>query len=297
MDDSIFAVCDTVAGDSGFQFLQYMRDVYLGRQVSDLTAEEADEIGHKARELGLVVPKGGGRSDMMGLALSASGYLVGNISKEYCNWVDNGRVMPPPRPSEEWIAGRDVLDLGCSIGRWLWEFKPYARSVRGLEIRKEYIEIGKVLAQREKMTPPQVFHGCMEELDHLFPPESTDFIFCRLVINHVSIRKAIRNMIALLRRGGVLWLVVESFGCGWGKLCKNGGIKGRVFGGFGVVNSLVCELTGRQLNFRYRGRHQSAHRVAYPSRRWWKSTFEAMGIEGHIIEASDETFCIWGRKE
>jgi SAM-dependent methyltransferase len=155
-----------------------MRDIYVGNRISDLTDEETNHIADKALNLGLVVPNNSNNSNQPGFSLTAPGYLVGNIAKEYCNWLDNDRAMPPPRPSNELIADKDILDLGCSIGRWLWEFQPHAKSVTGLELRREYIEIGKALAEREKITPPPILHGCIEELDHIFSSESADFIFC-----------------------------------------------------------------------------------------------------------------------
>lgn len=293
MHHSIHAVCDIVTQDSGLNFLKAIRDMYLERKVSDLTDEESEHFNQQALKLGLAISN---TSHPTGFSLSAPGYLVGNIAKEYCNWIDSDRIMPPPRPPQELIAGKDVLDLGCSIGRWLWEFQPHAKSVTGLELRREYIEIGKALAKREKITPPIIVHGCIEDLDHIFSAESTDFIFCRLAINHVPIRKALQNMVALLKNNGILWLGVESFQCGLGKVRENPSLKGRAFNSFGIINSLICELLNRQLNFRYRGRHQSSHRVAYPSRRWWLSTFASLGLKGNIINSPDNTFCIWGKK-
>jgi 2-polyprenyl-3-methyl-5-hydroxy-6-metoxy-1,4-benzoquinol methylase len=297
MDDSIFAVCDIIKGDTGFKFLEYMRDVYLGKRVSNLTADESGEIRDQAIKLGLLRPKHVDQFELTDFSFSEPGFLVGNIAKEYCNWVDNDRVMPPPRPAQEWIAGKDVLDLGCSIGRWLWEFSPHARSVTGLELRQEYIEIGKVLAEREKVAVPPILQGCVEMIDQYFSPESVDFIFCRLVINYVAIRKTLQKMIALLRKDGMLWIEAETFHSGWGKLCKSRGFKARTYGGFGVVNSLICEVTGRQLNFRYHGRHQSSHKAAYPTQRWWLSTLAKFGVEGHLAGYTDGTFCIRGKKE
>jgi SAM-dependent methyltransferase len=204
--------------------------------------------------------------------------------------------MPPPRPPLEFLDQKDVLDLGCSIGRWLWEYQPKAKTVAGLEIRREYIELGHALARRENFPLPPMVHGCIEKVDEYFEPESKDFILCRLAINHVSIRKTLQKIEKVLRPGGRLWLEVESFRCGWEKLRVARGAKAKVFAGFGIANSGLCEVTGSQMNFPYQGRHQSAHKAAYPSRRWWSSTFRKLGLESHFIESAGESFCIWGRK-
>jgi 2-polyprenyl-3-methyl-5-hydroxy-6-metoxy-1,4-benzoquinol methylase len=294
MENSISAVCELIAGDAGLKFLHYMRDVYLSQPVSTLTEDESREMANEGQKLGLLIPRKHGRNDF---SFTAPGFLVGNIAKEYCNWLDNGKTMPQPRPSEEWIKDKDVLDLGCSIGRWLWEFQPLARSVGGLELREEYIQIGQALAKLEKKTPPKMIHGGIEDIDHFFQPESADFIFCRLVLNHVAIQETLPKMVALLRKDGMLWIEVESFRFGWRKLCTHRGLKGRVFGCFGVFNSLFCELTGSQMNFRYSGRHQSDHRAAYPSRQWWLTNFAKAGIAGNIVEATECTFCVWGKKK
>jgi SAM-dependent methyltransferase len=247
--------------------------------------------------LGLAAPKHAGKTGLADFSLSEAGFLVGNIAKEYCNWIDNHRVMPSPRPSPEWIAGKDVLDLGCSIGRWLWEFSPTSRSVQGVELRQEYINIGSVLAKRENITAPPIRQGSIENIDQFFPPESFDFIFCRLVINYVTIRKTLRKMMALLRPNGVLWIEAETFRSGWNKMTKSHGLKARTYGGFGVINSLLCEITGRQLNFRYHGRHQSSHKAAYPTEHWWLSTFSRLGLTGHIAGHTDGTVCLWAKNE
>jgi hypothetical protein len=103
--------------------------------------------------------------------------------------------------------------------------------------------------------------------------------------------------VKVLRPEGVLWLEVESFRYGWEKLREARGVKAKVFAGFGIANSALCEVTGMQLNFPYRGRHQSAHRAAYPSRRWWDSTFRDLGLESHFDGSTSGSFCIWGKKK
>jgi 2-polyprenyl-3-methyl-5-hydroxy-6-metoxy-1,4-benzoquinol methylase len=297
MVDSIAAVCNIIESESGIPFLKFMRDIYLKQNKSHLSADEWKEFAMQAKKLGLIHSKEPERFDITDYSLSESGFLVGNIAKEYCNWIDNQRVMPLPRPSPKWIAEKDVLDVGCSIGRWLWEFSPIAKSVQGLELREEYIEIGRILAQRENTVAPPIRQGSIENIDQYYPPKSFDFIFCRLVINYVAIRQTLKKMIDILKPNGILWIEAETFSSGWYKMTRSSGIKAKTYGCFGVANSIICELTGRQLNFRYRGRHQSSHKAAYPSERWWRSVFACLGMMANIAGYTEGTFCIWGRKE
>lgn len=290
METWVSSVCDVIRGPRGTDFLEVMRRIYAADGLAAIPAAATRALADQGVGLGVLVPRG------EGFVLSGPGYLLGNVAKEYCNWLDHGRRMPPPRPPEEFIRNKDVLDLGCSIGRWLWEFQATARSVTGIELRPEYIELGRALAQRENIPPPQILTGSIERVDEHVPPQSMDFVFCRLAINHVAIRKVLDNVVEVLRPGGVVWLEAESFKCGWQKLRQARGVRGIAYTAFGIANSLVCTATGRQITVSCRGRHQTAHKVAYPSRGWWFATFRRCGLTPTVLDANNGPFCIWGRK-
>ncbi len=291
MDNYVSAVCEIISGPEGDKFLGLIREAYAHRPLNELISNHSREMLDQAVNLGLLVPKNNH------VDLTASGFLVGNVAKEYCNWIDYNRHMPPPRPPTDFFAGKDVLDLGCSIGRWLWEFQAVAKSVFGIEFRNEYIELGRALARRENIPAPPMLHGSIDNLEQLVPPKSADFIFCRLVMNHVPIKKNLRKMTDTLRTNGILWLEIESLRFVWNRLFNESKtLKEGVFSAFGIFNSYVCMATGRQLNFPFHGRHQSAHWAAYPSMAWWRQTLANVGLTDIHSGTDTGPQYIWGRK-
>jgi SAM-dependent methyltransferase len=271
--------------------LRLLARLYSGDE-SEARLEGERAALDEAVSLGLV------RSEAGRAALNADGFLAANVAKEYLHWVDGGRQMPPPRPALDFIAGMDVLDLGCSFGRWLWEFQKQARSVRGLERQDEYIALGRALALREGIAAPEIQRGCGEDLDLYFGPGSVDFLFCRLVLNHLPIRSTLRKIAQVLRPGGVAWLQVESARFALGQLAfGERRLRTRVRFAFGLLNSLVCATTGRQLTLRTAGRMEGAHRPAYPPLAWWKAAVASTGLRDvHVVQGSGESLVIWARK-
>ena len=270
-------VCAAVAGPDGACLLRFLRDIYHQRPAPAYEAYSEATVAQTLR-LGLI------DQPRPPFALTSAGYLVGNVAKEYHNWIDSGRRMPPPRPPDELIAGRDVLDLGCSFGRWIWEFSRQARSVVGLEFQPEYVQLGRALAACEGLPPPDIRVGSAEDLDRYFPQACFDFVFCRLMLNHVAIRSTLGRIAGVLRSGGTLWVQVESLGSAVQKLLHGERRwRSRAFAGFALINSLVCMATNHQLNLRVQGRMHSAHRPAYPSTRWWQKAAAAEGLDAFKV--------------
>jgi hypothetical protein len=82
--NELSAIGEVIAGEWGINFLYHMRNVYLGYSAVELGTDEDSGIMEEGTRLGLFVPGGNGE----GRSLSGLGYLVGNIAKEYCNWLD-----------------------------------------------------------------------------------------------------------------------------------------------------------------------------------------------------------------
>jgi SAM-dependent methyltransferase len=269
-------VCRVIATTDGDPLLRFMRDVYTAggsRPKDQLPAMRL------AAELALVEA-----SDDR-VRLTDLGYLVGNVAKEYCNWIDHGRRMPPPRPNDAMVAGKDVLDLGCSFGRWLWEFQPLARSVVGVESQQAYIDLGGALARREGIPAPRLICGSAEELHRLVPELSCDFVFSRLVFNHVRIRPTLGHVVRTLRPGGTVWFQVERIKTPIDALLSGERrLRTRAFAAFGVANTLLCMATGRQAAVRMPGRMHSVHSPAYPTLGWWRRTLAAAGLRDFRVE-------------
>ena len=293
MDQNLQNVCQAILQPEGDDLLRLMRAVYLHQaEKIPLILSPQKQLLDKARELGLLVAK------VHQVDMTPMGYMIGSIAKEYCNWVDNQRRMPAPRPPESFIADKDVLDLGCSFGRWIWEFQPSARSVLGIELQPEYVELGKVLARKENKSVPNIIQDSAENLHAHVSPQSLDFIFARLVFNHIAIRSTLNQISEALRPGGIAWLQVETFSQTLKLfLRREKRLRSKVFQFFAVLNSLLCMVCGLQLSLRTKGRMHSVHKPAFPSLRWWKKTCASAGLtDFHLEYHEGGTAAFWVRK-
>lgn len=265
-------VCDVIGARSGEPLLRLMASACQFGMGMRSHVGAADKVAAEAVALGLMEQQNGR------LALTNAGSLVGNVAKEYCNWLAYGRRMPPPRPPEEFIAKKDVLDLGCGFGRWLWEFQTTAKSVLGIELQSRYIALGAALAKRENIPVPEIRHGTAEELDRLVAANSLDFIFCRLMFNHVAIVPTLRKVVSALRSCGVVWIQVTTFSHATRNVLHRRGLRGKAFDAFGLLNTFVCMATGVQIRLRNRGKFEDSHQPAYPTVGWWKKALKAAGL-------------------
>jgi SAM-dependent methyltransferase len=270
-------------------FLRLMRSLRLGE--ASLWQEAPRALQHQVFDLELATPAGGGPS------LTSWGDLVGSVASEYCHWVDHGRVTSPPRPDPEMIAGKDVLDLGCGFGRWLWEFQRLARTAIGIEPQGEYIALGEALARREGHRPPTIHCASAGDLRRLVPPASLDLISCRLVFNCVPIEETLLAAVTRLRPQGVLWIQVESFGQCCASLLKQRHLRSQALGAFAIVNSTLLVAANVQLALRSRGRMHSVHHWAYPTLGWWKRALGRAGLgDLHVDGRSGGVLSFWGRR-
>jgi SAM-dependent methyltransferase len=282
MAATLTEIREAILPPTGDVLLRFLRDAYYGQQGEHSTDAYPAEIALKARALGLI-----GQGEKRH-TLTNQGYIVGNVAKEYCNWVDHGRIMPTPKPPQSMIEGKDVLDLGCSFGRWLWEFQRTAKSVVGLELQPEYVELGSALAECEGIEPPVIYNSGVERLDDFIASDSIDFVFSRLVFNHVNIHITLPKVAKVMRKGGIIWIQVETFRGAFHRIFEGElRFRSRVLGAFALGNSMGCMLTGRQMALPVRGRMHVSHRVAYPTLRWWKQSLKKLGIEEFKLEDDD----------
>jgi SAM-dependent methyltransferase len=289
-------VCRAITAPRGEDLLRLMYALYRGPSTAEdeVLVRDSGLVG-LALGLGLIEePVASGR-------LTAAGYLVGNVAKEYCYWVDAGRRLPSPCPPESFYAGKTVLDLGCSFGRWLWGFQKVAGSVLGIELQQEYIELGKALAHREGIPVPRVCQGSAEELDRCVPHGSVDFVFTRLVLSYAHIMPSLRGIFNILRPGGIVWIQVEPLLHVFRDVFsveRNHTVRSLGWNMFRLLNSLLCTATGHQAQISVRGRMHSVHKPAYPPLRWWQSTLPAMGWGPvHVIQKSSGTLVFWAQKQ
>jgi SAM-dependent methyltransferase len=293
MHSTIQRVCELITGPQADSFLRLIQAIFLRREEKQNVTLPPDETAiRQAIDLGLVLPNGNNPQ------FTDQGFVVASVVKEYCRWLDFNRRMPPPRPPEAFYAGKDVLDLGCSFGRWIWEFQPVAKSVVGLEVQPEFLELGKALAQREGISAPKIILASAEDLRSHCPPNSFDFVFSRLVLNHVRIYSTLTQVAEVLRPDGILWLQIETFPRIMQRLFqREGRLRSKMFEGFAILNTLVCMATGRQISLHTRGRMFSTHKPAYPSLRWWRRTCSALGLRDfHLEHDAQGTAAFWVRK-
>lgn len=292
MHGNLANVCDVIGTPRGGQLLELMASVYKGIHDEESLAKETScNVLDLGINLGLLKSYKEGQ-----VILTSEGYLIANIAKEYANWVNNGRQMPPPYPPDEFIKDRDVLDLGCSFGRWLWRFQKNAKSVIGLEMQREYIELGRALAKREHIPIPEIRAGSAEELSLHVAENSVDFVFSRLVLNHVYIERTLLQIVKVLREGGIVWVQPYSWLSPYRSFIRSD--KGREFrhkalAAFGIVNSMVFMTTHRQMSLRVQGRMHAAHKPVYPTTKTWKAAFARVGLT-QFQEKQNEVF--WARK-
>jgi len=291
-------VCDAIKAPDSDQLLRLLVSVYEGAHDEDgLQYEFGQDALSNGIALGVLEFHKKGR-----VTLTALGYLLANVAKEYLvQWVDNNRQVRPPFPPDDLIRGKDVLDLGCSFGRWLWRFQRTARSVVGLEMQKEYIEFGRALAEREQIPVPEIRQGSVEELSSCVPGDSVDFVFVRLVLAKVHIMKTLLQIADVLRNGGIVWVQVEPWHYTFRQLLRRDEgreLRNKGFALFSIVNSIVFMTVHQQMSMQVHGRMHSVHKPVYPTLRAWKAALFRAGLHDFHEVATTEYagYVFWARK-
>lgn len=313
MDDRIEAAAEEIRGVDGEAFVRLMGEAYqtlaashaghhFGSDFMELAAaasknggsddDSAAQAFRRAVKLGLIKLEGGKPE------FTSAGFLVGNVAKEYCYFVEQGRRLPPPVPPSEMFSGKDVLDVGCSFGRWLWGFQKEARSALGIEAQEEYVVLGRALSLREGYSNPNISVGSAESLDALVKPDSFDFVFSRLVLNYVNVRPVLRKMAAALRRRGTIWIQVESPTLlpRW-LLAPRGSIRRKGFVMLAALNLPYCLLTGSQVSVSSKGRMHGKHNPVYLPVWWWRREFERLGLTDFHEVARGDSPVFYARKQ
>ena len=271
MDERIQAAAEVIGSPEGAQFLRFMSDAYYGK------ATRAGNSGPglaAAERIGMIKKNG------VDVSLTTPGFLVGNVAKEYCHYVDLGRMTSPPKPSREMIAGKDVLDLGCSFGRSLWEFQRDAHSAAGIEMQQEYILLGRALSALEQVPLPRIIAADAESLDQHFGPGSLDVVFTRLVLSYVRIKPVLQKIVAALRPGGLLWIQVDSPRILPRQLLARGGSwRRRGWALLALLNLNSCVLIGKQLSISVPGRMHERHQPAFLPLWWWRRILRGHGLK------------------
>src|SRR6185503_14644937 len=90
MRPEIAQCCEIIAGDDCEGFLRLMRHAYFGDH--EAAWRDGASLIPLAERIGVL------KAVHKRLSLTPAGYLVGNVAKEYCNYLDQGRQLAPPKP-------------------------------------------------------------------------------------------------------------------------------------------------------------------------------------------------------
>ncbi len=190
------------------------------------------------------------------------------LRRRYCNWLDSGRRAPEGLDGVQ-LAGRRLLDVGCSFGRHLATFQSLGADAIGVDLEENYLQLSRVFAEQQGLPAPRVARATATNLP--FPSESFDVVFCRLVLNYVPVRPTLAEFRRVLARRGVLIVSFLTFDDTW-KFVKQarwrGNLRTIAWRLFGLMNTIVMETAGRQLTVRARGRMYAAHTPTWPTPLW-----------------------------
>lgn len=267
-------------GNEGERFCFFLRDAYAeAKRVGHVSpgpasSDRAAQIG-LAKQLALLEEVAPGV-----LQWTPAGYEIANVAKEYGNWIDGGRTLPEG-VAREMIAGRRVLDVGCSFGRHLVSFAASGASATcGIDLQENYLQLSRIMAARERVTAPRLSRAAAEQLP--FRDQQFDVVFSRLVLNYVSsVDKALSEMSRVLAPGGRLILRVDTLAESVRVLMRMrwiGNRRSTIWQLFGIFNTLWLEATARQLSVKARGRMYGRHSPTWPRDAWLRRQLPRHGL-------------------
>lgn len=280
---SAVAVPDDLAaaltGDQAMDFCRFMRSAYFSElRLGHVPAPEAAErpAFDRAVTLHLLRPHADGNS----FALTDVGYEVSNVAKEYTNWVEGGRQLPDG-VTPALVGGKRLLDVGCSFGRHLLGFSRHGAKAYGIDFQDRYLRLSRTFAAHHDLPAPRMARAKAERLP--FRAGAFDVVFSRLVLNYVSdIDATLDEFVRVLAPDGVLVLIVEPLETQIRELMTRKWIRNSRnigFTLFGLLNTALVELGGRQLRIRRKGRMHAEHSPAWPSARWLNGRLAARGLQ------------------
>lgn len=281
------AIEQVLGGDQGERFCFFLRDAYVeAKQVGHISlglpSSDRRRLIGLAKQLSLVTEASPGA-----LQWTPIGYEIANVAKEYANWIDAGRTLPEG-VTRELIAGRRVLDVGCSFGRHLVSFAANGASATyGIDLQENYLRLSRIMAARERVAAPRLSRAAAERLP--FRDRQFDVVFSRLVLNYVSsLDHALSEMARVLAPDGRLILRVDTLADSLRVLMRMhwiGNMRSTIWQVFGIVNTLWLEATGGQLAIKARGRMHGQHSPTWPRDAWLRRQLPRYGLSP--IDAAD----------
>lgn len=151
-------------------------------------------------------------------------------------WTDLGRNVGDLLLHESWQDGDEVqgllhdhldlmrgavLDVGCSTGWTLRQIRHASRRV-GIDIDEDALALGYRLAEAEG---EPIEFSC-ESVHRLpFADGTFECVICRNMLTYTHQRRALNEMVRVLKRGGILFLRYENFGYDLRRLFRFSGAK------------------------------------------------------------------------
>jgi len=112
----------------------------------------------------------------------------------------------------EWFEGKVVLDAGCGNGRWSYGLAKLGARMTCVDGADSALAATRVALEAEGLTATYV-KSALEDLDSRVRPDGYDLVFCWGVLHHcVSFTRALDNLTAAVRPGGVLYLYLYGKG-------------------------------------------------------------------------------------
>ena len=261
------------------ELLRLLRTVYFRQESTgsaELDASATPVVA--ARSLGLIAPADPAAPGRARFRLTTPGYRIANFAKEYCNWIDAGRPVPEG-VNPDWLAGKRLLDVGCSFGRHLATFTRLGAHAVGIELELPYLQLAQPFALRENIPRPIVAQATAARLP--FVAGSFDVVFCRLVLNYVPVRAVIAEFARVLAPGGRLVVAFGTFGEGVDFIRTarwRGNLRTVGWRAFGLLNTVLLQLTGHQASVRARGRMYAVHTPTWPTVGWMRRELVRQGF-------------------
>lgn len=144
--------------------------------------------------------------------------MYGTYSEMYSKWCeyydfDNVEMQTISKYVD--LTGKDIIDIGCGTGRFLFRILPYVNSAIGIDNDEASITVlNNLLRQRYKSYVPQTTIICSNIESMQFPSESIDMAFFSwslYALNKKQINQAIRKVFNMLRANGKL-IILQPIG-------------------------------------------------------------------------------------
>ena len=144
--------------------------------------------------------------------------MYGKYSEMYsrwCNYYDLENIEIQTIGKYVDFEGKDIFDIGCGTGRFLFRILPYVRSAIGIDNDEISIAVlNNLLSQKYKSYVPQTTIICSNIEDVQIPSESIDiaiFSWSLYALNKEQMAQAIRKVFDTLRANGKL-IILQPIG-------------------------------------------------------------------------------------